>query len=375
MTEGYITGELSMIRVCYVATSAGDWGGASRSLFLLLKKINRRKISPFVLFPGEGSLTEEMAKRDIPYLIWGGMHEFNGLIQYIKDIANAVKLFKSEKIDILHINHSNYWRPAEIVAAKILRIPIITHYRVITKQPGPFVKYSNLIIANSEYTRDASLSHGVKRVAIHNIVDTERYDSAISLREELNIGLDKIVISFLGQIKKIKGIDLFISMAKKITDDNVVFLIAGACRGEKSGGGSYTEAQLKNEISDDSRIIYLGHRTDVQNVYKTSDIIVMPSQWDEPFGLINVEAGASKLPIVASRVGGIPEIIEHGKNGFLVERDDINQFVNCVKLLIDDENLRKSIGLTARTIVNERFEENPIRELEAVYEKVINREY
>ena len=164
-------------------------------------------------------------------------------------------------------------------------------------------------------------------------------------------------------------------MAKKINDDNVVFLIAGACRGEKSGGGSYTEAQLKNEISDDSRIIYLGHRTDVQNVYKTSDIIVMPSQWDEPFGLINVEAGASKLPIVASRVGGIPEIIEHGKNGFLVERDDINQFVNCVKLLIDDENLRKSIGLTARTIVNERFEENPIRELEAVYEKVINREY
>jgi glycosyltransferase involved in cell wall biosynthesis len=370
-----MTGESPMIRVCYVATSAGDWGGASRSLFLLLKKINRRKISPFVLFPGEGSLTEEMAKRDIPYLIWGGLHEFNGLIQYIKDIANAVKLFKSEKIDILHINHSNYWRPAEIVAAKILRIPIITHYRVIAKQPGPFVKYSNLIIANSEYTRDASLSHGVKRVAIHNIVDTERYDSAISLREELNIGLDKIVISFLGQIKKIKGIDLFISMAKKINDDNVVFLIAGACRGEKSGGGSYTEPQLKNEISDDSRIIYLGHRTDVQNVYKTSDIIVMPSQWDEPFGLINVEAGASKLPIVASRVGGIPEIIEHGKNGFLVERDDINQFVNCVKLLIDDENLRKSVGLTARTIVNERFEENPIRELEAVYEKVINREY
>ena len=205
MTEGYITGESPMIRVCYVATSAGDWGGASRSLFLLLKKINRRKISPFVLFPGEGSLTEEMAKRDIPYLIWGGMHEFNGLIQYIKDIANAVKLFKSEKIDILHINYSTYWRPAEIVAAKILKIPIITHYRVITKQPGPFVKYSNLIIANSEYTRDASLSHGVKRVAIHNIVDTERYDSAISLREELNIGLDKIVISFLGQIKKIKG--------------------------------------------------------------------------------------------------------------------------------------------------------------------------
>jgi hypothetical protein len=46
-----------------------------------------------------------------------------------------------------------------------------------------------------------------------------------------------------------------------------------------------------------------------------------------------------------------------------------------VKLLIDDEDLRKSIGLTARTIVNERFEENPIRELEAVYEKVIHREY
>ena len=316
-----------MIRVCYVATSAGDWGGASRSLFLLLKKLDRKKISPLVLFPGEGSLTEEMTKRDIPYLIWGQMHEFSGLFQYIKDIANAVKLFKSEKIDILHVNHSNYWRPAEVVAAKILRIPIITHYRVIIKEPGPFVKYSSLIIANSEYTRDASFSDGVKRIAIHNIVDTERYDSAISLREELNIGVDKIVISFLGQVKKIKGIDLFITMAKKITDDNVVFLIAGACRGTENAGGSYTEAQLRTEIGDDSRIIYLGHRTDVQNVYKTSDIIVMPSQWDEPFGLITVEAGASRLPIVASRSGGIPEVIEHGKNGFLIERDDIDQFI------------------------------------------------
>ncbi|MEM6579680.1 MAG: glycosyltransferase family 4 protein [Pseudomonadota bacterium] len=370
-----MTNQKTPIKICYVATSAGDWGGASRSLFLLLKKIDRTKISPFVLFPGEGTLTAEMEKRDIPYRIWGQMREFHGIYQYAKDIVRAIRFFRAEKIEILHINHSGYWRPAEVLAAKILNIPVITHYRVIVDKPGPFVKYSTLVIANSEYTRDASVSNGVEKIAIHNIVDVERYDAAVSLREELDIDQNTLVVAFLGQIKKIKGIHLFIAMAKRIRREHVVFLIAGACRGEQSGGGSYTEAELTSEIGEDSRFIYLGHRTDVQNVYKTSDIIVMPSQWDEPFGLINVESGASKLPIVASRAGGIPEVIKHGENGFLVERDDLDELTQSVEMLLENKALREEIGKRARQIVEQRFVEAPVRVLEKTYQQIMDREF
>jgi glycosyltransferase involved in cell wall biosynthesis len=99
----------------------------------------------------------------------------------------------------------------------------------------------------------------------------------------------------------------------------------------------------------------------------------MPSRWQEPFGLINIEAGAARRPMVASCVGGIPEVIRDGENGLLFDPDDFTSFVRAVRRLIDDKMLRAEMGRRARVIVEEEFTTKPIRRLEALYDAVAKR--
>jgi glycosyltransferase involved in cell wall biosynthesis len=357
--------------ICYLSASAGDWGGASRVLFATIRLLDRSRYEPLLLLPSEGPILPLLQQLGIRYIIWGLAHETNGAIQYVRDIFSAVKLFRNNRVDLLHINHANYWRPAEVLAAKLLRIPVVTHYHVVVQEPGPYVKLSSMIVAVSEYTATHSEPRTVPKVVIHNAVNLERFDEAVDVRAELGLSPDDIVVSFLGQIRTIKGIDLFIKMAHQIRGDAVKFLIVGECRDPKRFEGSYTEDRLRAEIGNDSRIKYVGYRTDVQNVYRSSDIIVMPSRWGEPFGLINIEAGAARKPMVSTRDGGIPEIIRHGENGFLVDREDLDGLIHYTRLLVENEALRRQIGQRAREIVEEQFTELPIRMLEQAYDRLL----
>jgi glycosyltransferase involved in cell wall biosynthesis len=359
--------------ICYVGTSAGDWGGASRSFFLLMRKLDRARVQPFVLVPSGGFMLKELDRMGIRYEVWRESRELRNPIQYLAAVRRAVRLFKEHHIELLHMNYAEYWRPAEILAARWLRIPVITHYRIIKKDPPPFIRLSDLVIANSHFTAKASQTRGVPSVVVHNIADLDRYDGAVDLRAELGIDPGRVVVTFVGQIRETKGIDLFLGLTRAITDPDVTFLIAGGCHDPETLKGAYTEERLRAEIGSDPRIQYLGHRKDVENVYRTSDIIVMPSRWDEPFGLVNIEAGASRKPVVSTRVGGIPEIITHGENGFLVDRDDLAGLVACTRKLIDDPALRQRIGETGRAVVEERFSRAPLRRLEAIYDALIER--
>jgi glycosyltransferase involved in cell wall biosynthesis len=259
-----------------------------------------------------------------------------------------------------------------MLAAKILGIPVITHYHVVVQRPGPFVRYSKAIAAVSEYTAVNSEPKRVPKIIVHNSVNLERFDEAEDIRAKLGFTSNDVVVSFFGQIRTIKGIDLFIRMAHRIRGDHIKFLIAGDCRNPEKFEGAYTEERLRAEIGGDPRMHYVGYRTDIQDLYRSSDIIVMPSRWGEPFGLINIEAGASFKPIVSTRDGGIPEIIRHGENGFLVEREDLEGLIHYTKLLVEKETLRVSMGKRARQIVEERFTHQPVKILESAYERLLH---
>ncbi len=359
--------------ICYLTESAGDWGGASRVLFSNLRLIDRTRFEPLVLLPNKGRVLPLLDQLEVPYVIWGQAHEPEGALRYASDIAMSLRLFRRRRVDLLHINGANYWRPAEIFAARLLRIPIVTHYHVVVDKPGPFVKYSALIVAVSAYTAEASEPKSVPKAIVHNSVVLERFDGARDIREELGLSSDDVVVSFVGQIRDIKGVDLFIRMAHSIPLASAKFLIVGECRDPNRFPGSYTEGRLRSEIGGDTRIRYVGYRADVENVYRASDVIVMPSRSGEPFGLVIIEAGASRRPIVATRDGGMPEVIQHGENGFLVDREDVAALVHHTTLLVNDRELRRRMGQRARQIVEDRFTERPVRDLERAYDRLLSR--
>ena len=360
-----------MKTICYLAGSSGDWGGASRVLFTNLEILNRERYCPIVLLPDPGPIEPRLRKLGIRYEIWGQDHEPAGKSRYVLDTLRIARFFKRNRVDLLHINHAGYWRPAEIVAAKLAGVPVVTHYHRVVRKPGPFIKYSSLIVAVSEFTAFHSEPKSLPNVVVYNSVNVGRFDAAQDIRAELGLSTDDVVVSFVGQIREIKGIDLFIRMAHRIPARNVRFLIAGACRDPQKFEGSYTEERLRFEIGSDSRIRYIGYRTDAHNIYHSSDIIVMPSRWGEPFGLVNIEAGAARKPVVATKDGGIPEIIGHGENGFLVERDDLDGLVRHTALLIESKSLRHGMGQKGRDIVNQHFTQAPVRKLERAYDALL----
>ena len=202
-----------------------------------------------------------------------------------------------------------------------------------------------------------------KRV-IHNLSDLERFGGGANLRRELGYTEGNVIVAFLGQMIRAKGLEMFVEVATRITDPRARFLVAGPLR---STQGAYTEAEVHELVARDPRIRYLGYRTDVENLYATSDFVVMPSQWDEPCAMVLFEAAAAGKPVVATATGGTAEVLRHGETGFLVGPHDVARMTECVARLIEDRALRDRFGQAAGRLARETLAVEPVRQLEDLY--------
>ncbi len=339
--------------------------GGGVSALLLITRLNSRQFTPLAIFPTPCQAVERLRSAHIQTEIWP-LHENHGVGRYVWDIGRSIIFLKQHTIRLIHFNHLGYWKPAEIVAAMILNIPIITHLRLIQKESSPFIRYSQVIIANSRFTGSASAVPQNKVRVVYNAVDLERFDRGRSLRTELGIAEEELVVGFIGNLQQIKGIEMFIELAATFQQSHARFVIVGGCNDP-----AYLE-QLRNNMQGISNILYLGYRSDVENIYHTVDLVVMPSQWDEPFGRITIEAGAARKPIISTRVGGIPEIVAHGENGYLVDKDDFHAFVHYTTLLLQDASLRTRLGAAGRANVEAKFTvAHHLQNIETIYRELL----
>jgi glycosyltransferase involved in cell wall biosynthesis len=113
--------------------------------------------------------------------------------------------------------------------------------------------------------------------------------------------------------------------------------------------------RLAADLGIEDRTEFLGLRDDVDELLRRSDLFVHPAIWGEAFGLTITEAMASGCPVVASNVGGIPELIEDGITGLLVPPADDEALRKAIARLIDDRDLRHRLSVQARARVLERF--------------------
>lgn len=352
--------------IAFFTCSSGDWGGASRVLYTNLYQIDTRRLTPLLILPGKGPVEDALNQRKLRYEIFPYFTEPGRSMRYLKALFRSMRFLKRENVTMIHVNRSNFWRPAELLAARILGIPIVAHYHVINHKPSPAMHWCRAAIAVSRYTADQSGPPTLARPVIYNPISLTRFDAGRSLRDELGLRADQVVVVFLGQIRDLKGVADFIAMARGIPDPDARFLLAGECRDPQRFPGSYSAQDLADMAGGDPRIRYIGYVKAVENVYHTVDIVVVPSRWQEPLGLINLEAGACRKPVVATRVGGIPEVVEDGVNGYLVEPGDVDALRARVAGLIADPALRARMGAAGRARVEAAFTTRPVREFEAL---------
>lgn len=146
-----------------------------------------------------------------------------------------------------------------------------------------------------------------------------------------------------------KGVDLLMSAVAQLDDPRVRLAIAG------DGPDEQALRNLARSLGIEGHTKFLGLRHDVEELMRQADLFVHPAVWYEAFGLVIAEAMASECPVIASRIGGVPEVIVDGESGILVEPGNVPELKAAIRRLITDPALRARLGANARTRVSERF--------------------
>jgi glycosyltransferase involved in cell wall biosynthesis len=246
------------------------------------------------------------------------------------------------------------------------------------------LRRADAVVCASEFLAASFAAHhpryrGVVRV-IRNGADPGHYADAepgAALRRRLGLRTDDRVIVFAGQVTPEKGIDrLIAALALLPVAQRPHLLIAGSSTLWRSlkavGPGSMSAFECEmRERSADLPVQWLGKVAvdDMPGVLLAADIVCCPSVVPEGLATINLEAAAAGKPVVASHVGGIPEIVDHGNTGLLIPPGDTAALVQALTQLLGDPDLRRRMGAAARRRVHTWAQ--AATELAGVYEQLL----
>ena len=167
---------------------------------------------------------------------------------------------------------------------------------------------------------------------------------------DFGLGGEEIIVGFIGRFHAQKGIDVLLKAFEKIEKSkmNVRLMLVGDGTLRKK---IWKQSQT---LGNDNRVLFTGIRKDIPLILSSLDIFVLPSRW-EGLPLVLLEAMAAGLPIVATAVGGIPEVVVDGETGFLVPPEDPEALASAITRLIEDSVLRKKFGKAGYKRVKQHF--------------------
>ncbi len=381
-------------RVVYVHSNNRDVGGADFCLERMSNELRKRGFDTLVLLCRATSITKRYKMNGNPFLVGNFIRPqlkqsifyylfylpWNMLISYIF----FVTFFSLQQPDIVHVNDMYDFIPA--FAAKTLRIPVVYHLRMIRSKQNTFDKligkfvywFSDKIFAVSESTMNAYLallSSRERSVAKKKLIivrdwnDNERFcvdicvEEKNQLKKELRLSDEDFIIINVGRLEEWKGQHLIIEAVGRLLKENkihtsVKVLIVG---GEVQGKEDYVFrlTRLIRNYDLENVVKLLGEREDVHKLLKISNLFVHTSILPDPFPGTVVEAMLSGVPVLASPLGGVSEMIEDGKTGYFFNPFDIEDLKRKLSFLIERYTDIKEIVFEAQrraqALTNKRF--------------------
>jgi glycosyltransferase involved in cell wall biosynthesis len=346
---------LSQLKLCFVAGTL-EHGGAERQLFYMLRALRQAGAALRLLSLDQGEFWEEKIKAlEIP-VTWVG--ENPSRRQRLFRIVNEVR---REPPDVLQSQH--FYANAYVgLTSRLLRVNGIGAMRndgcTEVSGCGRLGGWLNLhcpatIAANSRNAIRYAIVRGIpasRLFFLPNVVDTEWFLPAESFSKE------PVTLLAVGRLVKQKRLDRFITILGRLRTDyrlNVRGLIVGpGCQDEDLRSALENQARQLGLFPD--FISFSGGVADTRAVYHEAAICVLTSDYE---GTPNVllEAMASGLPVVASNVGGVPDMVRHGQTGFLLEPDDLEGFAATLAGLVKNSGFRREMGRRARAFVQENY--------------------
>jgi glycosyltransferase involved in cell wall biosynthesis len=329
-----------------------------------------------------------------------GIHRYGADFKIGNANMSFTLLYKPLKhdIDIVHAHAGN--PPAPIAAyryAEKKRKPfVLTYHGDGQENWGSFIRrisisfynkyfldkilsYADVIISPSEYYIDESRFLGKYRdkiIVIPNGINMEDFDVSYSkeeCRKRLGLPTDKNIILFLSALYSFKGPHILIKampkIVKEVPDAKLVFVGSGGMREELEGLckkiGVKKYVKFAGFVEESLKPLY----------YRAADVFCLPSTMKhEIFGIVNLEAMACGLPIVASKIGGVPDVVKDGENGLLVAPKDSEAFTDAIIYLLENEDVRERMGKNGRKKAEGYSWERIAEETEEVYLSLMEQE-
>jgi glycosyltransferase involved in cell wall biosynthesis len=364
-------------KILFVNSWSTAHGGSSTSLLDVVTHLDPARYTPIVLCPTEGELPHRLRDARVPVVI-RGLHRPNRqeLYRFVLEVPAHWRWLRSHGIDLVHGNTSAS-RRSVVQAAVSAGVPYIQHVRNTVKHADSYgFGVAKRIVCNSDATaavlrQDMSLRD--KTVTVYNAVDLSRYDEERDTRRnELGIDDRRPVVGFVGQIVPRKGVTTLIrAMAAVVARVPTALLVIVGCAPPDETEYEAECHRLVRQLELNEHVRFVGYRRDVPAFMRTFDVFALPTR-SEPFGKVVIEAMAASCPVVASRVGGIPEIINEQGLGTLVAADDPASLAAAVLTYLTDARRRGDVAARAAASVRARFGmATMLDRLQALYDDVL----
>lgn len=348
------------MKVLQIGSSLYDWGGIERYVAYLSEGLAGRGHEVYVACPPESPL----AKRCLGEKLWVPLKfQFSYWL-----LPKYAKLLRQGGFDVAHVHFSPDF-VVPLLAAKMAKIPrvVMTRHVALPWSPRKVQRYGDKvdrIVCVSDAVQRVLNSSGVPAtklvVAKAGCPALKPSPSVDRLRKELTGNGSLFAVGYFGRLVADKGIQHLVAAAKSLPPGVVIHIFGdGPLR-------SSIEAAAK-----DSRITYHGFIPDIADAMASVDLVAIPSVWAEAFPFAALEAMSLGKPILASRRGGLPEMVLDGETGRLVEAEDPAPLAEAILELSRQPSVLRQMGERARTIQQETYTvEAFAARIEAVYEGI-----
>lgn len=279
--------------------------------------------------------------------------------------TKMVEVAENQKLDVLHVHYAMPFATSAYLARQIMlpqQLGVVTTLHgtditVVGAEPAFFrvtqfsIQSSDRITSVSRYLKErAQETFGITKPieVIYNFVDPDVFSPHAQGKLRL-AGPDTKVLMHASNFRAVKNIPVIIQTFAEVRKRLQAKLVLVGDGPERAGA-----EQLARELGVHRDVLFLGNQDCMEELLPLADIFLLPSS-SESFGLVALEAMSAEVPVVASNVGGIPEVVEHGFTGFLHDPGNVAGYVASSLKLLQNEPLRRTMGRRGRRVARERF--------------------
>jgi glycosyltransferase involved in cell wall biosynthesis len=348
-------------------------GGQERSLFEVICGLRSQGVDVTLAYEQEGDLVAEYQRRGVhtfqivtralilkswrsPVYIWRfAASLWRILVQNRRARGTWTLIYINQYFDVT----------LAVLCGAILRIPVVCHLRLgappyLSRQFRWGLERCRLLVCNSHFTAKTYVDAGIsmERIrVVHNAIDTDAFRPVADDESAMLARRSNRQVLYVGRISPEKGLEILIdavTIARRV-DPRINLLIVGNARGHEATSDYLASLRGRAQQRLGTSVQFREATDDPLQLYRNADLTVLPSVWDEPFGRVVIESLACGVPCLASRAGGVLEILTDELDGLMFEKGNAEDLASHIRTHIDWRIANPGLAVLCREKVLAKF--------------------